>query len=197
MVQRMKMLDACCVNRSNFLVNEDSDSIPTALRLLCIAVYSVTSLPFEQQTTCIDRELHGAMPSLPSLYLFCTLLVSFLSICYTWFTCGSPTTRSLTVTMSLSSPMKPLLVIGTRGSPLALAQAYETKRLLAESFPELNGESAIEIKKIMTKVNGCTTCASSVLRQLILSFHGIREIVYSTKRCPKSAEKVFLRRSWT
>jgi hydroxymethylbilane synthase len=45
------------------------------------------------------------------------------------------------------------LVIGTRGSPLALAQAYETKRLLSEMFPELKEDGCIEIKKIMTKVN--------------------------------------------
>ncbi len=36
--------------------------------------------------------------------------------------------------MHLSSPM---VTIGTRGSPLALAQAYETKKKLELSFPEL------------------------------------------------------------
>ena len=46
----------------------------------------------------------------------------------------------------------PLVTIGTRGSPLALAQAYETKRLLGVNFPELRAEGAVEIKKIMTKV---------------------------------------------
>lgn len=45
-----------------------------------------------------------------------------------------------------------IVTIGTRGSPLALAQAYETKRLLALHFPELAVEGAVEIKKIMTKV---------------------------------------------
>ena len=43
-------------------------------------------------------------------------------------------------------------IIGTRGSPLALAQAYETKRLLGIHFPELRPEGAVEIQKIMTKV---------------------------------------------
>jgi hypothetical protein len=47
-----------------------------------------------------------------------------------------------------------IVTIGTRGSPLALAQAYETKRLLALHFPELAVEGAVEIKKIMTKVSG-------------------------------------------
>lgn len=46
-----------------------------------------------------------------------------------------------------------IVTIGTRGSPLALAQAYETKRLLGLHFPELNVEGAVEIQKIMTKVN--------------------------------------------
>lgn len=43
------------------------------------------------------------------------------------------------------------VVIGTRGSPLALAQAYETKRLLQSLFPELQGDDGVIIKKIMTK----------------------------------------------
>jgi hypothetical protein len=47
---------------------------------------------------------------------------------------------------------QPLLTIGTRGSPLALAQAYETKRLLGLHFSELATDGAIEIQKIMTKV---------------------------------------------
>jgi hydroxymethylbilane synthase len=46
-----------------------------------------------------------------------------------------------------------IVTIGTRGSPLALAQAYETKRLLGLHFPELAVEGAVEIKKIMTKVS--------------------------------------------
>lgn len=41
--------------------------------------------------------------------------------------------------------------LGTRGSPLALAQAYETKRRLAEAFPdELGSDDAVEIKVIKT-----------------------------------------------
>ncbi len=44
------------------------------------------------------------------------------------------------------------VTIGTRGSPLALAQAHETKKLLEKHFPELAVEGAIEIQKIMTKV---------------------------------------------
>lgn len=41
--------------------------------------------------------------------------------------------------------------LGTRGSPLALAQAYETKKRLAEAFPdELGAEDAVEIKIIKT-----------------------------------------------
>jgi len=40
--------------------------------------------------------------------------------------------------------------IGTRGSPLALAQAYETRDNLIEAFPELGAEGAIEIAVIKT-----------------------------------------------
>ena len=42
--------------------------------------------------------------------------------------------------------------IGTRGSPLALAQAYETKRRLAEAFEECKPEGAVEI--IVLKTSG-------------------------------------------
>lgn len=55
----------------------------------------------------------------------------------------------LSVVMAAEAPK---LVIGTRGSPLALAQAYETKRLLSDMFPELKDDDCIQIKKIMTKV---------------------------------------------
>mmetsp|Transcript_73734 Transcript_73734/g.130187 ORF Transcript_73734/g.130187 Transcript_73734/m.130187 type:complete len:441 (+) Transcript_73734:79-1401(+) len=44
----------------------------------------------------------------------------------------------------------PILKLGTRGSPLALAQAYEAKRRLGEAFPELAPEDAVEIRIIST-----------------------------------------------
>lgn len=51
------------------------------------------------------------------------------------------------ITISMQASVK----LGTRGSPLALAQAYETKRRLAEAFPEeLGSEDAVEIKIIKT-----------------------------------------------
>mmetsp|Transcript_7595 Transcript_7595/g.9741 ORF Transcript_7595/g.9741 Transcript_7595/m.9741 type:complete len:362 (-) Transcript_7595:1302-2387(-) len=43
------------------------------------------------------------------------------------------------------------LRIGTRGSPLALAQAYETRKRLIENFPELAEEGAIEICVMKTQ----------------------------------------------
>ncbi len=44
------------------------------------------------------------------------------------------------------------IIIGTRGSPLALAQAHETKRSLEAKFTELRSVGAIQIQAIMTKV---------------------------------------------
>ena len=58
---------------------------------------------------------------------------------------------------SISMVGDAIVTIGTRGSPLALAQAYETKRLLGVHFPELALEGAVEIKKIMTKVGHQST----------------------------------------
>ena len=46
----------------------------------------------------------------------------------------------------------PQVRIGTRGSPLALAQAYETKKRLGETFSELKPEGAVEI--IVLKTSG-------------------------------------------
>lgn len=64
----------------------------------------------------------------------------------------------------------PIITIGTRGSPLALAQAYETKRLLGLHFAELAVEGAVEIQKIMTKVSGYRHSLTSL--QLIFGvFH--------------------------
>jgi hydroxymethylbilane synthase len=45
---------------------------------------------------------------------------------------------------------KPLLRLGTRGSPLALAQANEVRRRLGEAHPELAGEGAVAIVVIKT-----------------------------------------------
>jgi len=47
---------------------------------------------------------------------------------------------------------EPLIRIGTRGSPLALAQAYETKKRLGEAFEELKPEGAVDI--IVLKTSG-------------------------------------------
>lgn len=54
------------------------------------------------------------------------------------------------VTRAAAPQDAPILRLGTRGSPLALAQAYETKRRLAEAFPELAPDHAVEIKTIST-----------------------------------------------
>ena len=48
--------------------------------------------------------------------------------------------------MSLTTPLR----IGTRGSPLALAQAHETRDRLLKAHPELAAEGAIEIVVIKT-----------------------------------------------
>lgn len=44
----------------------------------------------------------------------------------------------------------PILTIGTRGSPLALAQTHETRDRLARAWPELAAEGAIAVQVIQT-----------------------------------------------
>lgn len=54
--------------------------------------------------------------------------------------------------LTMSAPTMPLVRIGTRGSPLALAQAYETRKRLLESFPdELGVDDAIQICVMKTQ----------------------------------------------
>ncbi|PSC70510.1 porphobilinogen deaminase [Micractinium conductrix] len=57
--------------------------------------------------------------------------------------------RAVSVVASAAVATK-TLKIGTRGSPLALAQAYLTRDLLKANFPELNEEGALEIIIIKT-----------------------------------------------
>jgi hydroxymethylbilane synthase len=72
---------------------------------------------------------------------------------------------ALLVSATAMSSTKAIITIGTRGSPLALAQAYETKRLLGEKFPELAVEGAVDIQKIMTK-------GDSILNQALSEIGG-------------------------
>lgn len=57
--------------------------------------------------------------------------------------------RNATVVAAAAVQTK-TLKIGTRGSPLALAQAYLTRDLLKSAFPDLNEEGALEIIIIKT-----------------------------------------------
>ncbi|UUX48518.1 hydroxymethylbilane synthase [Nisaea acidiphila] len=52
--------------------------------------------------------------------------------------------------MEDQSKAEALIRLGTRGSKLALAQAYETKRRLGGAFPELAPDHAVEIVEIKT-----------------------------------------------
>lgn len=61
-----------------------------------------------------------------------------------------PGRRASVVMMAAADGSLTPVRIGTRGSPLALAQAYETKRRLGEAFPELAPEGMVEIKIIKT-----------------------------------------------
>lgn len=81
------------------------------------------------------------------MYLLLTLLLLYTASSFRvneW----KPSKRQVT---SLKANAENKLVIGTRGSPLALAQAYETKRLLINAFPR-DFLDEISIQKIMTKV---------------------------------------------
>lgn len=57
--------------------------------------------------------------------------------------------RSVAVHAEEVKPRFPVR-IGTRGSPLAMAQAYQTRDRLKETFPELKADGAVEICIIKT-----------------------------------------------
>eukprot|EP01039_Chlorochromonas_danica_P010179 gene10179-11263_t len=90
------------------------------------------------------------------------LLSIFLAHAFRMNTASNGAPRHMALSMEAGLPA---LRIGTRGSPLALAQAYETKRLLGLHFPELAKEGAVEIRKIMTK-------GDSILNQALSEIGG-------------------------
>ena len=100
-----------------------------------------------------DHDEKPALNSSEMLTTSATMLCLFGSAAASFVT--SPTqhapaaqrgARSAVATMAES-----VVKLGTRGSPLALAQAYETKKRLAEAFPdELAGDDAVEICVIKT-----------------------------------------------
>lgn len=65
---------------------------------------------------------------------------------------SSASSSSTASSVGTSAPKsdRAVIVIGTRGSPLALAQAYETRRRLLEAHEELREEGAIHIEVIHT-----------------------------------------------
>ncbi|CAB9496880.1 Porphobilinogen deaminase [Seminavis robusta] len=63
---------------------------------------------------------------------------------------STSSTRSTALFMAEDGEVQPLR-IGTRGSPLAMAQAFETRKRLQEIFPELTEDGAIEICVMKTQ----------------------------------------------
>lgn len=116
------------------------------------------------------------------------ILVSFLAVAF-GFSFNAQPRRVQSMQMAGDA----IVTIGTRGSPLALAQAYETKRLLGLHFPELAASGAVEIQKIMTKVRNAMYDQRTM--QYIIVSKNKRVIVYLTKHCLKSEEKVSSRKS--
>eukprot|EP00188_Purpureofilum_apyrenoidigerum_P004534 Plantae.Rhodophyta-Purpureofilum_apyrenoidigerum.ctg5183.p2 GENE.Plantae.Rhodophyta-Purpureofilum_apyrenoidigerum.ctg5183~~Plantae.Rhodophyta-Purpureofilum_apyrenoidigerum.ctg5183.p2 ORF type:complete len:345 (+),score=90.47 Plantae.Rhodophyta-Purpureofilum_apyrenoidigerum.ctg5183:209-1243(+) len=60
------------------------------------------------------------------------------------------TRQQRAVVVMSTETKKAVVTIGTRGSPLALAQAYETRRRLIDAHPQLSDEGAIELSIINT-----------------------------------------------
>jgi len=59
-------------------------------------------------------------------------------------------TRQSKARVAMAAEGDPVLRLGTRGSPLALAQAYETKGILQKTYSEMEGDDAVDIRIIST-----------------------------------------------
>jgi len=102
----------------------------------------------------------------PNMFLVLFIVATFsLSVAFQGTICSSTWRSAQSFMMTAGNEVVPIITIGTRGSPLALAQAYETKRLLGVHFPELAVEGAVEIRKIMTK-------GDSILNQALSEIGG-------------------------
>ncbi|CAJ1332273.1 unnamed protein product [Effrenium voratum] len=96
------------------------------------------------------------------LFLFFCLLLFFLAPCFIpppgapvlgAALCAASVSlarRSTRASGASATARQAVLTLGTRGSPLALAQAYEAKKRLGEAFEELAGDDAVEIRIIST-----------------------------------------------
>ena len=78
--------------------------------------------------------------------------------------------RSVAVHAEEVKPRIPVR-IGTRGSPLAMAQAYQTRDRLKEAFPEIQEDGAVEICIIKT------TGLSLVSLYACLASNGIGDVL--------------------
>ena len=73
---------------------------------------------------------------------------------------------------ALSATTRPLR-IGTRGSPLALAQAYMTRQLLMDNFEELSSEGAIQlVRSCFFLTSDCIMCNVAPRSQCIMKTQG-------------------------
>ena len=94
--------------------------------------------------------------------MFMLLLTLIVTVCVV---SGFHAQTSRSIKSRLSMAGDHIITIGTRGSPLALAQAYLTKQLLEDKYPELKKEGGVEIAKIMTK-------GDSILNQALSEIGG-------------------------
>lgn len=92
--------------------------------------------------------------------VLCAFVLALISLVH-----GFHSSARRSVVSRLNMAGDAIITIGTRGSPLALAQAYLTKQLLEDSFPELKVDGAVEIAKIMTK-------GDSILNQALSEIGG-------------------------
>ena len=67
---------------------------------------------------------------------------------------GKSLSRQRSAKLSVSMMAESVLRLGTRGSPLALAQAYETRRRLAEQFPEEVGKDGEGVQICIINTSG-------------------------------------------
>mmetsp|Transcript_32990 Transcript_32990/g.46847 ORF Transcript_32990/g.46847 Transcript_32990/m.46847 type:complete len:364 (+) Transcript_32990:94-1185(+) len=81
----------------------------------------------------------------------CSILLAFAVPAAAFAPAPNAHARSTKTSLFMAEGDVEPLRIGTRGSPLAMAQAYETRRRLIENFPELEEDGALEICVMKTQ----------------------------------------------
>jgi Porphobilinogen deaminase, dipyromethane cofactor binding domain len=101
--------------------------------------------------------------------------------------------RAVVAQAEAAKPRVPVR-IGTRGSPLAMAQAYQTRDRLKEAYPELQEDGAIEICIIKTTGEGAKACLHVIISPAVAAAQIRSHPPVQATRCSTSPWRISVAR---